>query len=71
VFVFVEPEEKRNPASYSNSPRETLGTEEGQIVVAAIVAQPTLKRQATGKIIEILGKHMAPGLEIDVAIRSP
>ncbi len=42
----------------------------GQIVVAAIVEQPSKRAQPTGKIVEVLGDHMAPGMEIDVAIRS-
>ena len=67
---FVEPE-KKVIQQVVLIPREaTLSAKEGEIVVAEIIAQPTLKRQATGKIVEILGKHMAPGLEIDVAIRS-
>ncbi|MEB4592107.1 ribonuclease R [Candidatus Thiothrix sp. Deng01] len=42
----------------------------GQIVVAAIVEQPSKYAQPKGKIVEVLGDHMAPGMEIDVAIRS-
>ncbi|MCK0165591.1 ribonuclease R [Marinobacter sp. S6332] len=42
----------------------------GQYVVVDIVRQPTVRTQPTGKIVEVLGEHMAPGMEIDVAIRS-
>lgn len=42
----------------------------GQIVVAAIIEQPSKYAQPKGKIVEVLGDHMAPGMEIDVAIRS-
>lgn len=42
----------------------------GQIVVAEIVEQPTKFRQPIGRIIEVLGDHMAPGMEIEMAIRS-
>ncbi len=67
---YVEPE-KKDIQQVILIPREaTLEAEEGQIVNVEIVAQPTLKRQATGKVVEILGTHMAPGLEIEVAIRS-
>ena len=41
----------------------------GQIVVAEIVEQPSRHTQAVGKIVEVLGDHMAPGMEIEVAIR--
>ncbi len=42
----------------------------GQYVVVEIIRQPTIRTQPTGQVIEILGEHMAPGMEIDVAIRS-
>ncbi|OZB13268.1 MAG: ribonuclease R, partial [Marinobacter sp. 34-60-7] len=42
----------------------------GQYVVVKILRQPTVRTQPTGQVIEILGEHMAPGMEIDVAIRS-
>ena len=42
----------------------------GQIVTAEITDFPTRQLGAKGRIIEILGDHMDPGLEIDVAIRS-
>lgn len=67
---FVEPEKKEIQQVILVPREETLDAKVGQIVTAEIVAQPTLKRQATGKIVEILGTHMAPGLEIEVAIRS-
>jgi ribonuclease R len=42
----------------------------GQIVVAEITDWPTRKMGAKGRIVEVLGEHLDPGLEIDVAIRS-
>ena len=44
--------------------------EHGQIVVAAITEQPNKRSQPVGRVSEVLGDHMAPGMEIDVAIRS-
>ncbi len=46
------------------------GAKSGQIVVAAITQQPNRRSQPIGRISEVLGDHMAPGMEIDVAIRS-
>ena len=46
------------------------GASSGQFVVAEILEYPARRRQAIGRIIEIMGDHMAPGMEIDVAIRS-
>lgn len=42
----------------------------GQIVTAQITDYPTRQLGAKGRITEILGDHLDPGLEIDVAIRS-
>lgn len=46
------------------------GAAHGQMVVAKIVEQPTARSQPIGQISEILGDHMAPGMEIDIAIRT-
>ncbi|MDH5407822.1 MAG: ribonuclease R [Gammaproteobacteria bacterium] len=52
-------------------PKENLsGATHGQIVSVEIVEQPSKYRQAIGKVVETLGEHMAPGMEIDIAIRS-
>ncbi len=42
----------------------------GQMVVVEITTQPSLTSRPVGKIKEIMGDHMAPGMEIDVAIRN-
>jgi ribonuclease R len=49
---------------------QAYGAEDGQLVVVEIQEYPSQRHQAVGRIIEILGDHMAPGMEIDVAIRS-
>ncbi|MEX2476099.1 ribonuclease R [Marinobacter sp.] len=52
-------------------PQENCGdARPGQYVVVDIIRQPTVRTQPLGKIVEVLGEHMAPGMEIDVAIRS-
>jgi ribonuclease R len=42
----------------------------GQIVTAEITQYPTRQLGAKGRIAEVLGDHLDPGMEIDVAIRS-
>ncbi len=42
----------------------------GQIVVAEITEQPSRRARPIAKVIEVLGDHMGPGMEIEVAIRS-
>ncbi len=49
---------------------QAYGAADGQLVVVEIREYPSQRRQAMGRVIEILGDHMAPGMEIDVAIRS-
>lgn len=52
-------------------PEEGMGkARDGQMVTVEILEQPTKYSQAIGRISEVLGDHMAPGMEIDVAIRS-
>lgn len=67
---FVVSENKRINQDILIPAGHTNGAISGQFVVANIVEQPTSKRQAIGHVAEILGDHMAPGMEIDVAIRS-
>lgn len=43
---------------------------DGQIVCVDIVEQPSARSQPIGNIVEILGDHMAPGMEVEVAIRN-
>ena len=52
-------------------PEEYLGgAKPYHIVVVEIIDQPTRTRDPIGQIIEVLGEHLAPGMEIEVAIRS-
>lgn len=42
----------------------------GQFVCVEIVDYPTHRNLPTGRIVEVLGDFMAPGMEIDIAIRN-
>jgi len=42
---------------------------DGQMVVVDIIEQPTWRSQPIGKIAEVLGDHLDPGMEIDIATR--
>ncbi|MGB5338753.1 MAG: ribonuclease R, partial [Gammaproteobacteria bacterium] len=42
----------------------------GQIVTIALIEQPGKHTPPVGRVVEVLGDHMAPGMEIDIAIRS-
>ena len=52
-------------------PQDNVGNaHHGQVVSVEIIEQPTNHRQAVGKVVEVLGDHMAAGMEIDIAMRS-
>ena len=67
---FVVPDNKRLTQEIVIPESGCAGATSGQMVVAEIVEQPTAWRQPVGRIIEVLGEHMAPGMETDVAIRA-
>ena len=48
----------------------TLDAKDGQIVMVQITRYPSARTEAIGKVVEVMGEHMAPGMEIDMAIRS-
>jgi ribonuclease R len=66
----VEPSNQRVTQEISIPTAENGGATDGQMVVVAITEYPTAHGRPQGKIIEVLGDHMAPGMEIDVAIRN-
>ncbi|MFT2092079.1 ribonuclease R [Paraglaciecola sp. 2405UD69-4] len=49
---------------------QSNGARQGHIVVVEIIQRPRRRENAIGKIIEVLGEHMAPGMEIDMALRT-
>ena len=64
------PDNKRLTQEILVPPEHLDGAENGQIVCVRIVQPATRFRQAIGHVVEVLGEHMAPGMEIDIAIRS-
>jgi len=42
----------------------------GQIVIAELIEQPSSQGRPLGRIKEVLGEHMAPGMEVRIAIAS-
>ena len=67
---FVRPDNKHIAIDVFIPDGATGGAKSGQIVVAEIVEQPSRYAPPIGKVVEVLGDHMSPGLEIEVAIRS-
>ena len=67
---FVVPDNKRLSQDVMIPAKNSMHATNGQFVVASILEQPNKFRQPIGKVIEVIGDHLAPGMEIDVAIRS-
>lgn len=67
---FIEPTNQRITQEILIPSQERAGATDGQMVVVAIIRQPSAQERPVGKVIEVLGDHMAPGMEIDVAIRN-
>jgi len=68
--AFVIPDNKHITQDILIPPHQCNGAKDGQIVVVEIVAPPTMRTQAIGRIAEVLGEHMAPGMEIEIALRA-
>src|SRR5699024_6890408 len=46
------------------------GAENDQIVTVRLIEPPSKRGQPVGEVVEILGEYLAPGMEIDIALRS-
>jgi ribonuclease R len=67
---YVESANQRINQEVIIPPDSFKGAEHGQIVVVAITTQPDKFSRPMGEVVEVLGDHMAPGMEINVAIRN-
>jgi ribonuclease R len=67
---FVVPDNKRITHDIAVPEQQAGGAVNGQIVTVEIIEQPAKRSRPVGHVVEVLGEHMAPGMEIDIAIRS-
>jgi ribonuclease R len=68
IFYLV-PTNRRISQDILIPPDNLADAKEGQIVEAEISEHPTKHRSPLGQVINVLGDHMAPGMEIDIALR--
>jgi len=68
--TYVRPDNARLGHDVMIAPGDGGKATRGQFVVVEITQQPDKRNLPAGRIIEVLGDHMAPGMEIDVAIRA-
>nr|VFK40880.1 MAG: ribonuclease R [Candidatus Kentron sp. TC] len=64
----VIPDQKRIHQDILIPPDRIGDAINGQIVVVELIEQPSNRSQPIGHVVQVLGEHMAPGLEIDIAI---
>ncbi|MEE8513892.1 MAG: ribonuclease R [Gammaproteobacteria bacterium] len=67
---FVVPDNKRIHQDILIPEHAAGGARSGQFVLAEIIEQPDRHRQPIGRVVEVIGDHMAPGMAVDVAIRA-
>lgn len=66
----VIPDDTRLNIEIVIPPEHINEARQGNVVVACITQRPRKRISAVGKIIEVLGEHMAPGMEIEMALRN-
>ncbi|MEZ7862373.1 MAG: ribonuclease R [Aeromonadaceae bacterium] len=67
---FVVPDDSRIGQDILIPPGMNQGARQSQMVVVRITQRPSGRMNAVGEILEVLGDHMDPGMEIEVAIRN-
>lgn len=67
---FVVPDNKRLTQDILIPPEHINQAKDNQVVVVEIISFPNKQMEAIGKITQVLGDHMAPGMEIKIAILS-
>lgn len=67
---FVEADNPKIQQEVLVTPGRNGGARIGQFVEIRITHWPTARFQPQGDVVEVIGNYMAPGMEIDVALRS-
>ena len=67
---FVRPDNPRMTLDILVAEGKCADAKSGQYVVVDITTQPGRDNLPQGEVSEVLGDHLAPGMEIDVAIRN-
>ncbi len=67
--ALVIPDDSRICQEIMIPPEHVNGARQGHVVVVEMVQRPRKRVSALGKVVEVLGEHMAPGMEIEMALR--
>jgi len=66
---FVVAENRRINQDLLVPPDERGDAKSGDVVVVELVLQPSPQREALARVVEVLGSHTDPGMEIEIALR--
>ena len=66
---FVVAENRRINQDILVPPEMRGAAQPGQVVVVELIEQPTVHREALGRVKEVLGSYTDPGMEIEIALR--
>ncbi|WP_372880689.1 ribonuclease R [Psychromonas sp.] len=69
-IAVVVPDDSRINHDIIINKEHNLGARHGQIVVVEIIHRPKPRFTAQGKITEVLGQEMQPGMEVEIALRT-
>ncbi|MFD1009222.1 ribonuclease R [Oceanisphaera ostreae] len=67
---YVVPDDSRIAQDILIPQGETQGARMGQVVLINISQRPTKRMTGVGKVVEVLGETMDPGMEINIALRT-
>ncbi|WP_413113879.1 ribonuclease R [Thaumasiovibrio sp. DFM-14] len=67
---YVVPDDSRIAQDIVIPQDQKLGARMGNVVVVEITQRATRQYNAVGKVLEVLGENMAPGMEIEIALRT-
>ena len=68
-IYYLIPNNRRISQDILIPPDQLMSAQAGQIVEIEITAHPNRHRSPLCKVVTVLGDHMAPGMEIDIALR--
>lgn len=67
---FVVPDNRRIQHDIIVPVEQSGAAQSGQLVLAEILEQPSLRRQPIGRVVQVLGEHIEAGMEIEMARRA-
>ena len=68
-IAYVIPDDAKIRQEILIDPDQRLGARHGQVVVVEIIQRPTKRASPVAKVVEVLGDQLAPGMEIEIALR--